>query len=50
MRIYCYLVKKHGMDTRYVLSMNTAKLFLSKKAVDMVLQIFDSVKIMQWNY
>jgi putative regulatory protein len=56
-RAYAHIIaiwlKKHGMDTRYVLSMNTAKLFLSKKAVDMVLSDFrlgenNAMELLEW--
>lgn len=56
-RAYAHIIttwlKKHGIDTRYVLSMNTAKLFLSKQAVDMVLSNFqlgknNAIELLEW--
>ena len=56
-RAYAHIIaiwlKKHGMDARYVLSMNTAKLFLSKKDVDMVLSDFrfgenNAMELLEW--
>lgn len=56
-RAYTHIIaiwlKKHGMDARYVLSMNTAKLFLSKKDVDMVLSDFrfgenNAMELLEW--
>lgn len=56
-RAYAHIIaiwlKKHGMDARYVLSMNTAKLFLSKKDVNMVLSDFrfgenNAMELLEW--